>query len=262
MKDHYATLGVERSASKEEIKKAYKRLAKEHHPDKGGDPAKFREINEAHSILSNDQKRQEYDNPNPFNHIFGGMGFGGMRPRPQKPDFNAPRDGQFLGVEVELPFKTFIMGGTYKLVISYHEGCVTCGGKGFQKGQECSVCHGEGFVQNVQRRSGFTSSSMGPCPHCRGIGLEGTDKCDDCGGAGHKFVKDREFEFEIPAGAGPGTRHFLSGAGRAGLNGGRRGDVGIVVTGLTRPDLNKLTPEQLEQLKSLMEVLDNADESA
>lgn len=262
MKDHYATLGVERTASKDEIKKAYRKLAREHHPDHGGDENKFKEVSEAYDILSNEQKRREYDNPNPFESIFGGMGFGGMRPpRPQKPDFNAPRDGQFIGVEVELPFKTFLLGGKYVLRVSYHEGCDTCGGKGFLKGEECDLCHGEGFVNQVQRRPGFTSSSTGPCPKCKGLGITGTDKCDTCGGSGNNYVRNREFEFDLPPGAGPGTKHILNEVGRVGLNGGRQGDVGIMVAGLTKPDLNKLTPEQLEQLKNLMEVLDNADSS-
>jgi molecular chaperone DnaJ len=264
MKDHYATLGVERTASKEEIKSAYRKLSMAHHPDKGGDENKFKDINEAYSILHDDNKRQQYDNPNPFQSFFSGMGgpFGGARPKPQKPDLDAPRDGQFIGVEAEIPVRIFLFGGKYNLKLSYHEGCVDCGGKGFTKGEECSVCNGECYVQQVQRRPGFMSSSMQPCPSCQARGMVGTDKCDTCNGRGNVLVQDKEFEFELPPGCGPGTKRILSGAGRTGLNGGRRGDVGIIVVGLKHPDLNKLTPEQVEELKSLLEVLDNANESA
>ena len=259
MKDYYATLGVDKSASKDDIKKAYRKLARETHPDHGGDEAKFKDVSEAYSILSDDSKRQEYDNPNPFANMFGGMGFGGMRPKPRKPDLNAPRDGQFIGVEASLPIKTFLFGGTYKLKLSYHEGCEECGGKGFTTGTTCEVCRGDGYVERVQRRPGFVSSSMAPCPSCNGMGQVSTNKCEGCNGQGNLNVVNKEFVFDIPPGSGPGTKHVLNGVGRAGLNGGRRGDVGIMVVGLTRPDMNKLSEEQLEELKSLLEVLDNAD---
>lgn len=265
MKDHYATLGVERTASKDEIKKAYRKLANEHHPDKGGSEDKFKEIGEAYSILHDDEKRQQYDNPSPFGNIFGNMGgnpFGGFRAQSRKPDLNASRDGQFIGVEAMIPINVFLFGGKYKITVSYHEGCTDCGGKGFSEGEECSVCNGECYVQQVQRRPGFMSSSMQPCPNCQARGMVGTDKCSSCSGSGNVLVQDKEFEFDLPSGAGPGTKHILNSVGRAGLNGGRRGDVGIMVVGLQPPNLNKLTPEQVEELKSLLEVLDNDNESA
>ena len=253
MKDYYATLGVDRSASPDDIKKAFRKLSMQHHPDKGGDESKFKEINEAYSVLYNEDKRRQYDNPNPFDNVF--RGFGGP-PRPKKPDFNSPRDGQFIAVETTIPLKTFVFGGVHTVKLSYHEGCSTCSGKGFINGEHCSFCNGEGYVQQVQRRPGFMSSSMSPCPHCRGLGITGTDKCLDCKGAGNIYVADKEFSFDLQPGAGLGTKHILNGAGRTGLNGGRRGDVGIIVVGLKPVNLNKITSEKVEQLKTILEELD------
>jgi len=259
MKDYYAALGVEKTASKDQIKSAYRKLSMEHHPDKGGDENKFKEVSEAYSVLSDEEKRRAYDNPNPFGNIFGGMGFGGMRPRPRKPDLNAPRDGQFIGVEVSLPIKTFIFGGKHEINLSYHEGCEDCGGKGFKTGTTCEICNGDGYVQQVQKRPGFVSSSMGPCPSCNGLGQVSTDRCGSCAGRGNINVIDKKFLFDLPPGSGPGTKHILNEAGRAGLNGGRRGDVGIMVVGLKRPELSNLSKEQIEELKKLVEALDNAN---
>jgi molecular chaperone DnaJ len=253
MSDHYTTLGLERNATKEEIKKAFRKLVMEHHPDKGGDENKFKEINEAYSVLYNDEKRQQYDNPNPFG---GFTGFPGFRQRPQKPDLNAPRDGQFIGVEAEIPLTVFIFGGPVEVKISYNESCSDCGGKGFDKGDTCSQCLGEGYVQHVQRRPGFMSTSMQPCPTCGGLGVTSTERCETCSGKGRNFIKDKEFKFELPAGSGPGSKHILSGVGRTGVNGGRNGDVGLMIVGIKAPNLNKLTPEKVEELKELLGDID------
>lgn len=265
MSNYYETLGVERNASKEEIKKAYRKLSMEYHPDHNPDnpeaETKFKEISEAYSVLSNDEKRQQYDNPNPFANGFpGGFPFGfNQRPRPQKPDLNAPQDGKFIALEVELPLKLFIFGGAFKAKISFHEGCVECGGKGFEEGQECDVCHGDGYVEQVERRPGFMSHATRPCPKCSGLGQMATKPCQVCNGSRRHYVENREILFDIPSGAGVGARFISHGTGRTGLNGGRDGDVGIIITNIKRPELNKLTPEEVESLKNLLEVLDNAE---
>lgn len=253
---HYDTLGVSAEATPEEIKKAYRKLSMKHHPDKGGDEEVFKKVADAYTVLSDPQKRQQYDNPNPFAGMMGGFSpFG--RQRPQKPDLDAPRDGKFLGVEVELPLKNYIFGGKFKLTLNYHEGCKSCGGKGFHSGTECQSCHGSGYVQKVDRRPGFMSHSTTPCPECNGLGQVSTDKCDICSGTGNRMVKDKEFEFDIPKEAFVGTKKILSGVGRAGLNGGRDGDVGIIVVGIKPVDVDKLTSEQQKDLKKLLKVLDN-----
>ncbi len=267
MKDHYTTLGVEREASPDDIKKAYRKLSMKYHPDRNqGDAeaeAKFKEVNEAHSTLSNPQKRQEYDDPDPFGGMFrsgsGGFpgGFGFERRQPQKPNLNAPRDGKFIIMEVELSLRLFLFGGKYKATLSYHEGCSDCGGKGFNKGTECDVCNGTGYVQYVERQPGFVSHATRPCSKCSGLGQISTEQCEPCNGSGNKYVENNEIMFDLPPGANIGARFVAPGKGRAGLNGGRNGDVGVIVTNVKRPDLNKLTPKQVEQLENLLEELDN-----
>lgn len=259
MSNHYETLGVNRNASDSEIKKAYRKLANEYHPDHGGDEDKFKELNEAYSTLSDPQKRQEYDNPSPFGNVFGATGspFAGFRPRPPRrpPDLNRPADGKFLGVEVVLPMKTYIFGGTFKLTTNFKESCVDCGGKGFTTSESCSHCNGTGFIENVVQRNNFRSISSGPCPHCRGLGVTPTDECESCEGSGTNQVMGREIMFDIPPGTPVGSKFIRSGEGRVGINGGRQGDVGIIIGGITKPDVNKLSEEQVETLK---ELLDNA----
>lgn len=260
MSNHYETLGVSKDASDEDIKKAYRRLSKQYHPDLNdgakSSEDKFKEVNEAYSVLSNPEKRQAYDNPNPFEGLFGRSPFGGFgaRPKPRKPDLNQPRDGKFIGVEVLLPLKTYIFGGTFKLVTSYYEGCVDCGGKGFLTGEECTFCNGSGYVENVVRQAHFRSVSHGPCPRCKGLGVEAKDSCESCEGSGNIKVEKKEVVFDIPEGTGMGKKFIKSGEGRTGLNGGRNGDIGIIIMGLKRPDVNKLSEEQIETLKELLEI--------
>lgn len=270
MSDYYSTLGVERSASQDEIKKAYRKLSMQYHPDLNPDDKeseeKFKEISAAYSVLSDTNKRQEYDNPNPFGNMFNGFpgfgGFGGMRQRPQKPDLNSPRHGNPIGIEAHIPLSTFVFGGKFKTKVSYHEGCESCGGKGFEHGTECDLCHGNGYTEHVERRPGFVSSSMQPCPKCQAKGIMGTDRCPSCNGSGNVTVNDKEFEFDVSPGISIGSRFILRSVGRAGLNGGNRGDVILMVSGIESPDLNRLTSEQVENLKNLLGTLDNANKSA
>ena len=262
MSDYYSILGVERSASQEDIKKAYRKLSMEHHPDRNSgnkeSEDKFKEISVAYSTLSDVNKRKEYDNPNPFGNIFNGFpGFGGMRQRPQKPDLNSPRNGNVLGVESQIPLKIFIFGGKYKIKLSYYEGCDTCGGKGFEHGTECDYCHGDGYVQHIERGPGFASSSTQPCPKCQAKGIMGTDTCAVCKGSGNVSVEDKEFEFDIPPGARIGSRFILNRVGRTGLNGGSRGDVVMIIVGIEPPNITNLDNSQIAELRFLLEMLDN-----
>lgn len=262
--DYYKVLGVSPKATPEEIKKAYRKLSMQHHPDKGGDEDVFKEISEAYSVLSDAEKRQQYDNPDIIGNLFGGFAgfpFGFNRPRPQKPDLNAPKNGQFVGVEVELPLKHFLFGGDFKINLNYDEGCATCGGKGFIKGQECDACEGSGYVQHIEKQPGFVSASTRPCNKCGGLGQIVVEKCNDCSGSGIKHVLDKEFTFDIPPGISIGSKLILNEAGRAGLNGGRRGDVGIFIINVVPPDLTRLTPEQVEELKTLLGELDDHETS-
>lgn len=262
MVNYYKILEVDKNASQTDLKKAYRSLSKKYHPDLNKNnkesEAKFKEINEAYSILSNEKKRNEYDNPNPLGDMFnmGGFNpFGNMRPTPSKPDFNSPKDGSFLGIEIILPLKLFIFGGEHKVTTEYHESCIDCNGNGFIVGdaaKKCDACGGEGYVQHIERRAGFQSMHTGPCAKCRGTGLDSTDRCVTCKGSGNVYVKNKEFLFDVPPGAGIGKKFILEGVGRIGVNGGRPGDVGIMVVGIESLDISKLTSEQTEQLKSIL----------
>lgn len=262
-KDYYAILEVEKNATPEDIKKSYRRLSMKYHPDKNPDNKdaedKFKEINEAYSILSNSEKRSEYDNPigNPFESMFGGFDpFSQMRRRYNKPDPNAPRDGQPIGVEVELPLKTFVFGGKFKVSLSFQDGCVECGAKGFTEWQTCDLCGGEGVFNQTERSQGMTSSYIRPCPKCQTMGITGTNVCEACNGAAHTLV-NKEFEFDIPVGSTLGSRFVTQGVGKKGLNGGRDGDVVIMVVGIKQLNLDNLPKHKATKLKSLLEELDN-----
>jgi len=259
--NYYETLGVGRDASQKDIKKAYRNLSKKHHPDHNRNAKesedKFKEVNEAYSVLSNEEKRNKYDNPNPLEGMFGVGGFnpfGGMRQKPRKPDFNAPKDGSFLGVEVVIPLKVFIFGGNHTITVPYQESCVNCNGNGVIVGNDekkCSACAGEGYVQHIQRRAGFQSMHTGPCDKCRGTGLEDIKTCLTCNGSGNT-IQSKEFSFELPQGTGIGAKVILNSVGRVGVNGGRSGDVGVMVVGIEPLDISKLTDEQIEQLKNIL----------
>ena len=154
--NHYQVLGIDKSASQEEIKKAFRDLSKKHHPDHGGDGEKIKEINGAYSILSDPQKREEYDNPNPLDGFFksGGFPFGGMRgPSPRgpgagmwRPDPNTPRRGQDIKLIHSVLLHTFIFGGNIKINLSYKDVCKNCSGTGASKMERCNKCDGSGTV--------------------------------------------------------------------------------------------------------------------
>jgi len=264
-KDYYSILEVSKSATPDEIKKSYRRLSMKYHPDKNPDNKeaedKFKEINEAYSILSNEEKKSEYDNPNPFGNMFSGFDpFSQMRRRHTKPNPNAPRDAQLIGLEVELPLKTFLFGGKFSVDLSFQDGCVECGAKGFTEWQTCDLCGGEGVFNHTECTQGMTSSFIRPCPKCRTMGITGTNVCKACNGTSQLIV-DKSFEFDIPAGVKLGNRFAKQGVGRKGLNGGRDGDVMIMVAGVKVPDISKLGQDKTEQLKSLLEGLDNDNKS-
>ncbi len=181
--------------------------------------------------------------------------FGGMRSRSQKPDFNMPRDGSFLGIEVVIPLKIFIFGGRHTVTVSYQESCSVCRGNGFIIGSDnkkCSACGGEGFVQHIQRRSGFQSIHTGPCDSCHGTGMEFTELCSTCKGSGTVYQRDKEFSFEVSPGSSIGTKIILPNVGRMGVNGGKTGDVGIMIASIETFDVSKLTDKQIKQLKDML----------
>ena len=250
-RDYYETLGIEKSASAAEIKKAYRRLAMKYHPDRNtGDKAseeKFKEVKEAYEVLSDEQKRGVYDQyghdalnaqmgggpggfgagdfgdifGDVFEHIFtGGRQSGQGRSRAQA--------GNDLGYSLELTLEQAAKGKTMEIQVPTWSACKPCSGSGAKKGSKaksCDTCAGHGQVRIQQ---GFFSIQQ-TCPDCRGEGKIISDPCSDCHGQGR--IRDRKtLSVKIPAGVDSGDRVRLAGEGEAGLHGGPSGDLYVQVT--------------------------------
>ena len=257
-RDFYEVLGVSRGASDDEIKKAYRKLAKQYHPDLNpGDKtaeAKFKEINEAYEILTDKDKRSRYDqfghagvDPNfgaggggfggfnmgdidlgdLFGSFFGG-GFGGA----QRANPNAPRRGENLRTAVTISFEEAAFGCEKEITVTRSEPCQTCHGNGCAPGttaEVCPDCHGTGSI-SIQRGGGaFTFATSAPCTRCQGTGRIIHTPCPDCHGEG-SVRKQRKLTVTIPAGIDNGQAISLRGQGGAGVNGGPAGDLLISVT--------------------------------
>ena len=260
MTDYYKVLGVEKEANKDEIKKAYRKLSMTFHPDHNPDDKeaenKFKEISEAYSILSDDTKREQYDNPQqPFNlnDFFGGTDlrrqFNQQR---QRPNIHKPVNGQVVVVQRSLQLSRVIFGVKERLNVSFTEGCSKCGGVGFSKGKDCPTCHGSGYVRTTINRPGFTSSSNSICRHCLGKGQVAVEPCDVCNGEGVINVKNKKIDVVIPPGSMPGAKIIISGVGRAGLNGGRNGDVVVFITDIIKPDVSRLNDVDINNLRAIL----------
>ncbi len=256
MSDYYEILGVEKNASKDEIKSAFRRKARTLHPDVNKAPdaeAKFKELGKAYETLMDDNKRATYDrygedglknagfNTNgPFesgfgdlNDIFntffggfGGFGFGGGLPDP-----NAPQPGDDLRYDVEISFEEAVFGTTKEIKFDHLETCSECGGTGAEKGSKpetCPTCHGSGQVQTVARTPLGSFTQITTCPDCRGTGVKISKPCKACKGYG-KIEKEKKIEIKIPAGVDNHSKMRVSGEGDAGINGGRPGDLFVVI---------------------------------
>jgi molecular chaperone DnaJ len=242
----YDTLGVPKTASAEEVKKAYRKLAREHHPDQGGDEARFKEIQGAYDLLSDPEKRKAYDaygstngrgGPQPggpqfqefdlgdlgdiFGSFFGGGGAGfGARGRSQ------PERGADLQTEVHVSFEDALKGIQVPVRAELETACSACGGSGAEPGTApvtCPECNGRGVTSDSH---GLFSLSH-PCPRCRGNGTIVEKPCRTCRGSGRERVQ-KTFQVRIPAGAKDGTKVRLKGRGESGRNGGPAGDLYVV----------------------------------
>lgn len=247
-RDYYEVLGVERTASGAEIKRAYRKLAMKYHPDKNpGDTEaenRFKEAAEAYGVLSDDEKRQRYDQfghagvggaggfnsaedifsnfGDIFSEFFGGGGFGGgFGRRRQAP--NAPRRGEDLQTDVSVPFEFAVHGGTQTITIPRSTTCNTCDGSGAAPGSSpttCARCQGRG-VTTIQQ--GFMTLQT-TCRACGGEGTTISDPCKDCHGRGTTRVEE-SVDVRIPAGIDSGMRMRIRGKGNNGVNGGPAGDL-------------------------------------
>lgn len=261
-KDYYKILGVERKATKIEIKKAFHKLAHQYHPDKkGGDEKKFKEASEAYSVLSDDKKRTEYD---AYGQSFGGNGgpqggfggFSGFGQQGQAGGFefdlgdlfgdlfggrgSRKERGSDISIDIEISFAEAIFGVERKILITKNSFCPTCKGTGAKKGSEmetCSNCNGNGKIRETKQSFFGSFSNVKICERCNGTGKIPKEKCKDCYGIGI-VKKQEEINIKIPAGINNGEMIRLSGAGEA-ITGGVAGDLYIKVRVTPHRDFRK-----------------------
>jgi molecular chaperone DnaJ len=248
-RDYYEVLGVSKSATKDELKKAYRKLSKQFHPDINKEPGadeKFKEVKEAYEVLSDDQKRAHYDQ---FGHVdpnqgFGGGGdfgggfggfedifnsfFGGGGGRRRDP--NAPRQGADLQYTMTLKFEEAVFGKETDIEIPREEECDTCDGTGAKPGTKvdtCKHCHGSGQISVEQNTPFGRIVNRRVCHYCNGTGKEIKERCTTCSGTG-KVTRRNKIHVKIPAGVDDGQQLRVAGKGEAGINGGPAGDLYIV----------------------------------
>ena len=255
MADYYEILGVSKDATKDEIKSAFRKMARQWHPDVNKAPeaeAKFKELGQAYETLMDDEKRATYDRYGEdglknagfntqgpfaggfgdldeiFNSFFGGFGFGGGS---RRQDPNAPQRGDDLRLDIELEFEEAVFGLTREITIDHLETCKTCNGTGAKEGSKpetCKTCGGSGRIQQTTKTILGHFTQIVTCPHCHGKGTVISDPCPDCKGNGRKN-EEKKIELKIPAGVDTGSKMRLSHEGDAGINGGIAGDLYVVI---------------------------------
>ena len=250
--NYYETLGVAKNASQDEIKKAFRKLAHKYHPDKGsGDEAKFKEINEAYQVLSDEKKRSQYDNfgqtfsgqqqggpqgggfegfdfsgfgGGGFEDLFGDM-FGGGRSR------RSSGRGQDIQVEVEITFEEMITGTKKDIRLRKYVTCQACSGSGGEPGSKeetCTVCNGNGQVRKMMQTMLGAFQQVVTCESCHGRGKKHSKSCHACHGQG-RVQEEESITLDIPAGIDTGQALSLQGKGHAGENGASSGDLIVEV---------------------------------
>ena len=258
-RDYYDVLGVQKNASKDDIKKAYRKLAIQYHPDKnpGNKEAeeKFKEATEAYEVLADDQKKASYDQfgfagvegmgggfshdssmfrgfedifgEGGFGSIFDGLFGGGFSGFSSRGSRSGPRAGSNLRYDIEIPFKDAVFGTKVEIQFSHNESCPTCKGSGAANGagrKTCPVCQGSGQVRHSQ---GFFSVAS-TCHNCSGQGFVIEQPCRECGGSG-TIKKRQKIMVTVPAGVENGKRVVIPGQGDAGPNGGPNGDLYVFI---------------------------------
>lgn len=254
-KNYYDVLDIDKGASKEDIKKAFYKLAAKYHPDKkGGDEAKFKEVNEAYQVLSDEKKRKEYDTygqtfngQGPMGGGFGG-GFNASDFQDMQFDFGDLGDifgdmfgggfgggartkrGRDISLEIDVTFKEAVFGTERNVLINKISTCATCHGSGAKKGSDmvtCTTCNGQGKIHEVKKTFMGNFQTVRTCEICNGKGKIPKERCHDCRGAG--VVNSREeIHIEVPAGISNGEMIRMTGMGEA-ISGGQTGDLYVKI---------------------------------
>jgi molecular chaperone DnaJ len=274
-KNYYDLLGVSKSASDDEIKRAYRKMAAEHHPDRGGNAESFKEINEAYQVLSDREKRGQYDQyGQTFDQAqrqggFGGGGFGGGNPFGGF-DFDGHASGfggdfdfgdifsnifgggasqdpdrRSRGVDLEMPlsisFEESITGTEKEVTLEKANACVNCTGSGAEPGTKvvtCPKCHGSGQIKTQRRTILGTIATSTTCDHCDGAGKVPEKPCNVCKGSGVKRG-EKKIKISVPAGIADGQRMRVSGEGEAGYRGSTNGDLYILIRVKSSPEFER-----------------------
>ena len=242
VQDLYDVLGIDRGASEDDIRKAYRRLARELHPDVNPEPgaeARFKQVSAAYEVLSDPAKRRQYDTfgnqsiPDlfPFGDIFDVFFGGGMGRRRTRGPRSRARRGEDLFAEVSLDLEHAAFGTQREVPLDSMEPCARCGGTGCEPGTSptrCSRCGGSGELQEVQRSMFGTIMTARPCPTCGGTGEEIASPCTECRGEG-RTRRRQVVSVDVPAGVADGMELRIAGAGNAGVHGGPPGDLYLQV---------------------------------
>jgi len=257
MQDYYSILGLKKGSSREEVKKAFRKLAAEYHPDKKtGNEAKYKEITEAYAVLGDEKKKAEYDT---YGHSFqgagggGGQGFGGFSWGDFQQGFSGgqgfefdindifqnfgfggggrgPARGRDISIDINLSFKESVFGVTRKVLITKNNTCETCTGSGAKKGSEqvtCPVCNGAGKIHETRQSVLGSFSTVRECDTCNGIGKVPKEACTNCRGSGITRTQE-EIEIKVPPGIQNGEVIRMTARGEA-IKGGQAGDLYIKV---------------------------------
>lgn len=273
-RDYYEVLGVSKTATEEELKKAYRKLARKYHPDVNKDNPeeaanKFKEINEAYNVLSDPQKRAAYDqyghaatDPNFGAGGFGGFGdfgfdgfgdifdmfFGGGRGGSQRR--NGPQRGNDLRFDMEITFEEAAFGKDATIEIPRTETCPTCSGNRAKPGtpiKTCTNCNGTGQVQVTQATAFGRFVNVRTCEHCHGEGKVIETPCTGCHGTG-RVRKNRKIDVKVPAGVENGSRLRVAGEGEAGLRGGSPGDLYIYIYVKKHPQFERQGDDVISEI--------------
>ena len=281
MADYYDLLGVSRDADPETLKRSYRRLARQYHPDVNKDPGaedKFKEVGQAYEVLSDPQTRARYDQ-------FGEAGLGGGGGMPDMGDMGGfadlfetffsgfggaqqggggqrrrgPRQGDDLRLDLTISFQEAVFGIEKEVQIRHLETCTTCKGSGAKAGSgptTCSTCSGQGQVRRATRTPFGSFTQVAPCPSCEGSGQVIADPCNACGGQGLQQVR-KKLRINIPAGVDTGTRLRVANEGNAGQRGGPSGDLYVFLSvqshaQLRREGINIASEISLNYLQAIL----------